>query len=242
MHHLAMRLTPILVVITAGTAYADPPYEDAALHSSVGWGQTVVPERVSVTTEAGYDGAQQRAEATGLVEARLVSRLSVFTAVTYGEESTGASRPAIGAAFQITDPRTTVLGARISTAYKPEGFSEPEGELETIAVLSHLFARDVARAFVAYGRDPDGRESDVEAGAGFLHRVDDNWIAGVTTRYRYAIALKDPTGPKWDFIGGGVADLVLDRWRLEVLVGAGVVDTAAVSTGLLALGSVGIDL
>lgn len=239
-----MKWPLVVVCALAARASADPidaAGDDAALYSSVGWGQTIVPDRVSVTTQAGYDGAQQRAEATALVEATIIRRLSIFTAVTYGEEQTGASRPALGAALQISDPRTSVLGARLSTAYKPEGFSEPEGEIETVLVLSKLIGRDVARMFSAYGRDPDGRESDVELGAGFLHRLADNWVVGVTTRYRYAIALKDP-GPKWDFIGGAVGDLAIRRWRVELLLGGGAVETTAVATGLLGLASVGIDL
>ena len=186
--------------------------DNASLHSSVGWGQTVVPERISLTTEAGYDGAQQRTDATALVEAAIISRLGVFAAVTYGEETTGASRPAIGAAYQFTDPRTAAVGTRLSVAYKPEGFSEPEGEIETIGMFSHFVGRDLSRAFVAYGRDPDGHESDVEVGAGYLHPMADLFVVGVTTRYRYAIAFKG-TGPRWDFIGGVVGDLAIRKWR-----------------------------
>jgi hypothetical protein len=238
-----MKTSVMVLVVTVGSpAFADPaPEEVAALRSSVGWGQTVAPDRASLSTEAGYDGARQLADATGHLEVTLIPRLSVFAAVTYGEETAGASRPALGAAFQITDPRTTWLGARISTAYKPEGFSEPEGEIETILVLSHLLSTDVARTFVAYGRDPDGHESDVELGLGYLHPLTDAWLVGLTSRGRYAIQLKD-VGPRWDLIAGAVGDFVVNQWRFEVLVGGGAVDTSGVSTGLIALGSAGIDL
>src|SRR5450432_2069439 len=122
---MSSKLVVALGVACGNSALADPPSEDATLHSTVGWGQTVVPEHVSLTTAAGYDGAQQRAEATAVVEASLLSRVALFAAVTYGEETTGASRPAVGAAFQLTDPRKAALGLRLSVAYKPEGFSEP---------------------------------------------------------------------------------------------------------------------
>ena len=234
----------VAAIATPALADPDPAPEDAALHSSVGWGNSVNPHLVSLSTEAGYDGAQQRAEATALVEATLFWRVSAFAAVTYGEETTGASRPAIGAAVQIIDPRTSPVGVRVSSAYKPEGFSEPEGELETIIVLSHMFDRNVARVFGAFGTDPDGNESDVEAGAGYLHRVTNNIVVGATTRYRYAIAVKNNTGPRWDFIGGGVGDYAFGRWRLEVLLGGGATHVIgeSVSGGLLGLASVGVDL
>jgi hypothetical protein len=227
------------LLLCSSIASADPTVDDAALHSAVAWGQTVVPERATLTTQAGYDGAQQRAQATGFVEATILPRLAVFAGVTYGEETAGASRPAIGAAFQISDPHTHLIGARISTAYKPEGFSEPEGEIETVLTLSHLIHRDVVRTFIAYGTDPDGHESDTEIAAGYLHRLADHLVVGGTLRYRYALALKMP-GPRWDLVAGAVGDVVVDRYRFELLLGAGAV--ASAGTGPLGLVSVGIDL
>ena len=237
---LVVGLACISSLATADQTFGDPE-DNASLHSSVGWGQTVVPEHISLATEAGYDSAQQRTDATALVEAAIIPRLSVFAAVTYGEETTGASRPAIGVAYQVTDPRTAVVGTRLSVAYKPEGFSEPEGEIETIGMFSHFVGRDLSRAFVAYGSDPDGHESDVEVGAGYLHPVTDLFVVGVTTRYRYAIALKG-TGPRWDLIGGVVGDLAIRTWRLEMLLGGGAADTTSVATGVLGLVSLGFDL
>jgi hypothetical protein len=231
----------VAILVFAAPAFADPADADATLHSTVGWGNTIGPQHVSVSTEAGYDGAQQRAQATGLVEVTLIPRLSVFAAVTYGEETTGTSRPALGLAYQIVDPHTSPIGVRLSSAYKPEGFAEPEGEFESILVLSHLVQRDVVRMFTAYGRDADGHESDVELGAGYLHRATAHLVVGATTRYRYALALKTP-GPRWDLIGGAVADLAIDRWRVELLLGGGAVGTETTSKGLLSLVSVGIDL
>ena len=238
------RLALALVALTAAPALADFSTDEAALHSTVGWGNTVEPERVALATQGGYDGAKQRAQGTAVVEAAVYARLSAFAAVTYGEEATGTTRPAIGLAYQFLDPRTSPVGLRLSSAYKPEGFSEPEGELETILVAAHLVERDVARMFVAYGRDPDGHESDFEVGAGYLHRVADNLVVGATTRYRYALALKTP-GPRWDLIGGAVGDVAIDRWRVELLLGGGAVgavSTARASAGLLGLVSLGVDL
>ncbi len=232
------RLAVGFVAIATASARAD----ETALYSTVGWGNTVQPERVALSTQAGYDGALKRAQATALVEVTLYEGLSTFAAVTYGQETAGTTRPAIGLAYQITDPHTAPVALRISGAYKPEGFSEPEGELETVLVAAHLFDRNVARVFVAYGRDPEGRESDVEVGAGYLQRVGDNLVVGASTRYRYALALKDPTGPRWDAIGGAVGDVELAHWRIELLLGAGAVGTAKTAIGPMGLLSVGFDL
>ena len=231
-----------LVACSAAVAFAEAPAEDATLRSTVGWGQTVVPDRLVVTTQAGYDGAQQRAQATGYVEAAIASHFSVFAGVTYGEETRGVSRPAFGAAYQLLDPHVHAIGLRVSGAYKSEGFTEPEGELEGMLVASRLIGADVARTFAAYGSDADGHESDAEVGAGYLHRLADHWVVGGTMRYRYARAMKTPDMPHWDMVGGAVGDLLVDRWRVELLVGGGAVGFARTETGPLGLVSVGVDL
>jgi len=229
------------VWLWATTAAAEPP-PDATLYSTVGWGATVVPARASVTTQAGYDGAQQRAQASGVVEAALVPGLSAFAAVRYGDETAGGSRPAVGAALQLLDPHERAVGLRLSCAYKPEGFSEPEGEIESVVTVSRLIAGDVARTFAAFGSDPDGHESDAELGAGFLHRLADRWVIGGTVRYRYALAVKTSDSPRWDLVGGAVGDLLVDRWRVELMLGGGAVEATRVAAGPLGLVSVGIDL
>ena len=54
---------------------------------------------------------------------------------------------------------------------------------------------------------------------------------GVTTRYRYVIAVKDlMTDPRWDFIGGAVGDLAIDTWRVELLVGGGAVEINSITS------------
>lgn len=212
-----------------------------ALRSEVGLGTTVVPERVQVTSEAGYDGGADRVVARATAEAAVIKGLGVFAAVTYGEEASGVTRPAIGAAYQISDPRLHAIGARLSAAYKPEGFDEPEGELETVLMLSHIEGKSVVRALGAFGRDPDGHDSDVEAGASFQHAVLPNVAFGALTRFRYAIASKD-TNIKWDLVGGVDVEIALKRWRIEGLAGASADSAMSVKTGALALVAIGLDL
>src|SRR5262249_55666613 len=153
-----------------------------------------------IWTEGGWEGADQRAQVTATVEATVLPRASVFATAQFGG-ITDHSRPAVGAAFQLIDPRTSANGARISVAFKPEGFTEPEGEIESVLVLSRRFAGDSVRAMVACGQDPEGRESDAEAGGSFIHRLSGSFELGVTSRYRHAIAVKTTAEPRWDFNG-----------------------------------------
>jgi hypothetical protein len=219
-------------------AAADSASEDAvALRSRVGWGATLEPDRVAVSTEGGWNGGEARATANANVEAAVYHHASVFATASYEANA----RPAIGAAYQLFDPRTAAVGARISLAYKPEGFAEPEGELESVLVLSRSLGRHALRAMVAYGQDPDGKESDAEVGASFVHRTTDSFVLGGTARYRRGLALKMGE-PRWDVIGGALAGYVPGRWRVEVFVGANAVDYARVQSGAVGLISIGADL
>lgn len=234
------RALPFLFVLCAPiVASADD--DTQALHSEVGLGTTVVPDRAQVTTEAGYDGGAGRVVARAVAEGTVIKDLGIFAAVTYGEETEGATRPAIGAAYQLSDPRLHAVGARLSVAYKPEGFDEPEGEFETVLMLSHIRGPAVARVMGAFGRDPDGHDSDVEAGLSYQRTIVPHVAVGALTRFRYAIASKD-TNVQWDLIGGVDAEIAVKRWRVEGLVGASADDAMSVKTGVLALVAVGLDL
>ena len=226
-----------LVCLLAGTAAAD---DDVALHSQVGFGATVVPDRVAVTTEGGYVGGAGRYEAHADAEAAiLLPGLSVFASFEYGDETDGQKRPALGAAYQILDPRTHPFGMRLSAAYKPDGFDEPEGEIEGVLVTSTRIGRDVARVLVAAGTDPDGGEGDYEIGGSYLHRTGERLVLGATTKYRHA--LYGSAMQQWDLTAGALADVaIVARWRVEALAGVGAAQGR--STGPLGLLSVGIDL
>src|SRR5439155_17842620 len=129
-------------------------------------------------------------------------------------------------------------------AYKPEGLTEPEGELESVLVLSRRFRGDALRARLAYGQDPEGRESDVEIGGSYLHRASDDFELGATSRYRRAIEVKTTAEPRWDFIGGAVGAYVHDRSRIELLLGVGAIayTPSVPQTGVVGLVSVGTEL
>ncbi len=234
-----MYRSVVLAVLFASlpSAAIAEPDELATLHSQVGFATAIVPDRVALTSEGGWDGAAGRAAATAGVEAALLPGASVFTSVEIGGLTRDA-RPAIGAAYQLRDPRDGHLGARVSVAYKPEGFSEPEGEIESVIVVSRMFGADALRGLVAYGQDPEGRESDAELGISFVHRASRALYVGATARARHAIALKVGE-PLWDAVAGGVGGVAFGHSRVELLLGADSVAYGAVTTGIVALASIG---
>jgi hypothetical protein len=238
----------VFLVMTPLAASAQPLEQTddlATLRSQIGWGSSVNPDRVGVWTEGGYNGGDHRAEVDATVEATVLPHASVFATSQFGGEYVyNNPRPAIGAAYQIIDPRNGPTGARVTMAYKPEGFTEPEGEIESVLVLSRKIGADTVRVRAAYGQDPEGRESDAEGGGSFMHRATDHIVIGASSRYRHAIKVKTNLEPRWDFIGGGVAGFVAGRSRVEVLLG---VDSVAYTptpaqTGVVGLLSIGTEL
>ena len=240
-----MRLDSLLlacaVVAVPPTALADPAQPDLALErSEVGWGRTVEPDRAGLATESGWDGAAQRVVVDASVEAIVLPHASLFATMSYVELDRQA-RPGVGAAYQLIDPRTSRNGARLSLAYKPEGFSEPGGEMESMLVLSRRFDGQVARTMLAYGRDVEGNESDAELGASYIRRASSSWYAGATGRVRYGIATRSGE-PRWDAIAGCLAGLSSRRSRLELLLGSDTLAYAATRSGVIALIGVGSEL
>lgn len=243
-----MRPALLVSIVLAAplAAHADqlPGSDDlATVRSQIGWGPSINPDRVRIWTEGGWEGGDRRAEVAATVEATILSRASVFATAQFGGVE-DRSRPALGAAFQVIDPRKSANGARISVAFKPEGFTEPEGEIESVLVLSRRFAGDAVRAMLAYGQDPEGRESDAEAGGSYIHRLTGSFELGATSRYRHAIKVKTTAEPRWDLIGGAVGGYVQGSSRVELMLG---VESIAYTpdpakTGLLALVSVGTEL
>jgi hypothetical protein len=234
------RVKSLLVaslVLAPALAVADPGDDLVAIRSRVGWGATVEPDRVALSTEGGWNGGEARAQANATIEAAVYGRASVLATTSYDDRA----RPSVGAAVQVLDPRTHAVGVRISAAYKPEGFTEPEGELESALVLVRPIARGAVRAMLAYGRDPEGNESDAELGASYVQRAADRFVVGGTARYRRGIAVK-PGEPSWDVIGGGIAGFVPGSWRVELMVGGSAVEYMRVQAGFVGLLSVGADL
>jgi hypothetical protein len=263
------RAALVVAVITPTLALADPAgggdgkdtiplrgadaaaNDDLSLRSQIGFGASIQPNSVSFSSEAGYDGAAGKAVASGAVEATLYKGLSVRASAEMGglvKDNYG--RPAIGAAYQFLDPRTSPIGLRVSVTYKPEGFTEPEGEIESVAVVTRLIGKDSVRAFTAFGSDADNKENDGEVGGSYLHSFGDNFVAGGMSRYRRAFKVKTGSGePNWDVTAGGIASYqFMKQARVELFVGdetlnvTGATNNTGTKSGVLSLLGFGLDI
>ncbi len=238
-----MRSVVLLVGIASTRfATADPIAVDdlSTIRSQVGWGASLSPDRVALTSEAGWNGADRRASANVVIEAALLPRLSVLAGAEYGDLDP-RTRPSLGVAYQVLDPRKALIGLRLSLTYKPEGFTEPGGEIESVAVLSRPIGEDVLRAMIAYGRDPEGHDSDAELGTSYVHRAATNAVVGWTARYRRALVAM-PVEAQWDALAGAVGGYRFGRARFELMLGGEALAFGGVNVGPVGIVSVGADL
>nr|HEX4315523.1 hypothetical protein [Kofleriaceae bacterium] len=249
-------LAMAVVCAVAAPALADDetpiPVDTLTVRTQIGLNPTIVPDKAQVTTQLGYEGAgassDARSVATAYVEATVLPQyhVSLFAAVLYGDEGAGDAHPSIGIAYQIADPRKSAIGARISTAYKGEGFSELDGEAETVLMLSKLHGADLGRLMLAFGFDPDFHDADGEWGLSYLHAMSSSFALGATGKLRYAFASNPDGGLRWDLFAGAAGELTIGHVRVEGLLGASSIDPTmtgvSVQTGGFGMASVGYDL
>lgn len=230
---------PALLALAPAIAAADPSpeLELSAAKSRIGWGTTLGPDRVALATDGGWNGAEARAEMHAIVEARVIDRASVFVTTSYEARA----RPGVGAAYQLLDPRSRALGLRASFQYKPEGFTEPEGELEGQLVAMRPLGGGAGRLLLAYGQDPEGNEADAELGASYVHHIAGAFVAGASARYRYGIAVKNGE-PSWDLLGGAIAGFAPGAWRVELFLGGTALDRMGTKSGAVAMLGASADL
>jgi hypothetical protein len=166
----------------------------------------------------GYDTARE----TGTFEASTEVRVWGPLALRAGAVYTSASqtlRPTVGGRVQaLRQGRHGVDGA-IGVFYRPEGLTEPEGEIETVVSVGRRLGATYLLGNLAYGQDPEGNERDGEVRAAALHAAGSRVLAGVDGRLRFDL-------------GSSAAKLAMHHEAtLDALVGP----SAAVFVGPLAL-------
>src|SRR5262249_29490646 len=123
----------VLLLLPSARARADegdaPPTTtrgDAHLHAPLV--AVAAPAQAEVHVEGGWSTAGDAALGLARAELRVWRDVSILG----GAQLTAARgvRPRVGAAYQVRDPARAPIGVRVQVEYKPEGFTEPEGEVE----------------------------------------------------------------------------------------------------------------
>lgn len=100
-------------------------------------------------------------------------------------DGTHRLRPSVAGRVQVLSQRRHGVDGALSIAYRAEGFTEAEGEIETVLALSRTIRGATAIVNLAYGQDPEGRERDGEVRAAVLGAVSRRVQLGVDGRWRF---------------------------------------------------------
>jgi len=225
---------------------ASPPQIGSALRDGALLPSTLAP-RVGVGSAlafgyAGYDGARSAPIGAATAEVRLWGPLAVRAGAEYSSARRDA-RPTVGGRVQILRQERHGIDGSLSVFYRPEGFTEPEGEIESFVSLGRRFDRVSLMGNLVYGQDPEGNERDGEIRLAALYAVG-RWAVGFDSRLRFAIGTQKSAmaqaEPKFDLLAGPLAAATVGPIALFAQAGPSVLKvTGTTSAGVAALGGVG---
>jgi hypothetical protein len=178
-------------------------------------------------TSAGYDGARKAAMFEAAAEVRVWGPLSVRggAVLTGGAGSEQRLRPSLGARFQALREDRHGIDGSLAVTYRPEGLTEPEGEVETVLSAGAHLGSNYLVANLVYGQDPEGNERDGEVRLAGLRPVSERVLIGFDGRLRFALGTpaagsRAAGEPSLDLLVGPAATVVLGRLALLVHGGA----------------------
>jgi hypothetical protein len=148
------------------------------------------------------------------------------------------ARPGIGAAIQFLDEQRHGVSSSAYLSYKPEGFSEPEGEIEALVSFGKQLGPIHGTLNLAYGQDPEARERDGEAALALRVEPVHGLFAGVVGRYRDALGSGGENGVIRDLIAGASATYAFGK--LGVTLTGGIAGVETTTSGSMEAGPAGV--
>jgi hypothetical protein len=204
----------------------------------------IAGSRGVVTSLAGYDSGARTGLWLASAEVALWSNLALRVGAT-NTEGGHAMRPSLGARVQLLDERRFGIDAGAAVFYRAEGFTEPEGEIETVLTVGRHLGESYLIANLVYGQDPDGHERDGELRIGLLYPLGTRFQVGADGRARLDLG-SDRTRraergePTADLLFGPVGTVRIDPLVLCMQGGASAVRSAGLTTwGAAVLAGVG---
>jgi hypothetical protein len=223
-----------------------PPEITTAVREGALLPSTLTP-RVGATAAvafgfAGYDGARSAPLGGATAEVRVWGPFAIRGGAEYSDGRREA-RPTIGGRVQLLHQERHGVDGSVSVSYRPEGFTEPEGEIETFVSLGRRFERFSVLGNLVYGQDPEGNERDAELRFASLYAAG-RWSFGVDSRLRFALGTQKSAmalaEPKFDLMAGPIATAVVGPIAFFGQAGPSVLKvTGSTSAGVAALGGVG---
>jgi hypothetical protein len=203
--------------------------------------------RAFVTGLGGYDGARKTGTFEALTEVHLWGPIALRGGAVY--TNAGRSlKPSVGARIGLLREGRHGLDGAFGVFYKPEGLTEPEGEVEGVLSLGRHVGATYLVANLAYGQDPEGNERDGEARVAGVRPVSRILFVGLDSRVRFdlgsnAMKLAAHNEPTFDLLAGPLAQLVLGPVALSLQGGASSVRLAGhTANGAFVLTGLGVAL
>ena len=208
-----------------------------------------MPARVGSTRAfawglGGYDSGRKSGVAEAIAEVHVWGPLALRGGATYSADGK-RMRPTIGGRAQVLRQETHGLDGAVSVFYKAEGFTEPEGEIETFLSVGRRFDRLAIGGSLVYGQDPEGNERDGEVRASAFRQLG-RFNLGLDSRLRFAIGTQHTKAgampePTFDALAGAAATATLGGFVLFAEVGPSAfrVPGAGTRMGATAFGGLG---
>lgn len=197
-------------------------------------------QRGIVRAIGGYDSARERAQFEAIADVTIFGPLALRVGAQYGQQR-DTFRPSVGLRIQALSQERQGVDLGFGAFYKPEGFTEAEGEIEVMVMFARRFGRIATFANVVYGQDPEGRERDGELRIGGLYAVSVPLQVGLDARLRFDLGeeneevRKKEGGAEFDVLVGPTASYALGPVAVIGHAGLSIYGTEPARTGVVAL-------
>jgi hypothetical protein len=141
-------------------------------------------------------------------------------------------KPAVGALVQLFS--SGGLSGAFGVFHKPEGLTEPEGEIEGTFALGLRLERTTLVANPTYGQDGEGTERDGEVRLGGTHRVARRVYVGADSRLRFSLGGEKPGEPDFDVLAGALVTVVAFDMAFTAQAGISAVKIGGTEVGPIA--------
>ena len=202
-------------------------------------------QRAFVTTLGGYDSARQSALLQGSTEINVWGPIAIRAGVVY-TETNNTLQPTFGAHVQLLKQERHGFDGSVMVVYKPEGFTEGEGEIEAAFTIGRRFGRTGLYGNLVYGQDPEGNERDGEVRAAAMYSLRENVHAGFDTRLRFDLGSSNTAQriakleADYDLVAGPAASYSFGPFALVAQGGASAFKLSAQSLRLGGIGLAGV--
>lgn len=198
--------------------------------------------RAFILALGGYSGASNSEVIEGRGEVTVYGPIALRIGVLHTGQPKQL-RPTVGARVQALSQHDHGLDLSIGLFYKPEGFTEGEGEVEAVVALGRRFGRFGLIGNVAYGQDPEARERDGEARIAALYTLGSRVELGLDSRLRFDLGteedkLEEEGGAEYDLLAGPLVSVALGSVALGAQTGVSVLGEKSTDVGMLALATI----